>query len=116
MKAVDPSILLIAEELPNTWQVTSEDVGAPWAGDRHGPFDAQWADRFHDALKRVLTGGDIDELREGFTYFGDSWQDAVIYTESHDEVGNTDDRIAKRGRDGKGWGMAQLAAVPGDLP
>ena len=44
VKAVDPKILLIAEELPNTWQVTAEDVGDAWAGDRHGPFDAQWAD------------------------------------------------------------------------
>jgi len=35
----------------------------------------------------------------------------VIYTESHDEVGNTDDRIAKRGRDGKGWEMSQIAAA-----
>ena len=49
--------------------------------------------------------------RAAFTGFGDSWQDAVVYAESHDEVGNTDDRIAKRGRDGKGWEMAQLAAA-----
>ena len=111
VKAVDPSILLIAEELPNTWHVTAEDVGAAWAGDRHAPFDAQWADQFHDSLKRVLTGGNVDELRAVFTGFGDSWQDAIVYAELHDEVGNTDDRIAKRGRDGKGWEMAQLAAA-----
>ena len=111
VKAVDPKILLIAEELPNTWQVTAEDVGHAWAGDRHGPFDAQWADGFHDGFKRALTGGSLDELRAAFASFGDSWQDAVVYAESHDEVGNTDDRIAKRGRDGKGWEMAQLAAA-----
>ena len=91
--------------------MTAEDVGDAWAGDRHGPFDAQWADGFHDAFKRALTGGSLDELRLAFSGFGDSWHDAVVYAESHDEVGNTDDRIAKRGRDGKGWEMAQLAAA-----
>jgi 1,4-alpha-glucan branching enzyme len=111
LKAVSPRILLIAEELPNTWYVTQERVETPWAGDWHGPFDAQWADSFHDRFKAVLTGGHLDNLYEAFTEFGDSWHDAVIYTESHDEVGNTDDRIAKRGRNGKGWEMSQLAAA-----
>ena len=111
LKAVSPRILLIAEELPNTWYVTRERVDSPWAGDWHGPFDAQWADPFHDRFKAVLTGGHLDNLYDAFTGFGDSWQDALIYSESHDEVGNTDDRIAKRGRDGKGWEMNQLAAA-----
>lgn len=111
LNAVSPRILLIAEELPNTWYVTQERVDTPWGGDWHGPFDAQWADPFHDRFKAVLTGGHLDNLREAFTEFGDSWQDALIYSESHDEVGNTDDRIAKRGRDGKGWEMNQLAAA-----
>jgi 1,4-alpha-glucan branching enzyme len=111
LKAVSPRILLIAEELPNTWYVTQERVDTPWAGDWHGPFDAQWADPFHDRFKAALTGGHLDNLYEAFTAFGDSWHDALIYSESHDEVGNTDDRIAKRGRDGKGWEMNQLAAA-----
>jgi 1,4-alpha-glucan branching enzyme len=111
VKAIDPSILLIAEELPNTWHVTAEDVGESWDGDRHGPFDAQWADPFHDGLKRVLTGGHLDEIRAALASFGDSWHDAVVYVESYDEVGNTDNRIARRGRDGKGWEMAHLAAA-----
>jgi 1,4-alpha-glucan branching enzyme len=111
VKAVDPRVLLIAEELPNTWQITAEDVGSSWDGDRHGPFDAQWADPFHDGFKSVLTGGNLDRLRGVFTGFGDSWNDVVIYAESHDEVGNTDDRIAKRGRDSKGWEMDQIAAA-----
>jgi 1,4-alpha-glucan branching enzyme len=111
IKAVDSRILLIAEELPNTWHVTAENVGSTWAGDSHGPFDAQWADEFHDKFKAVLTGGHLDNLKSAFVSFGDSWQDAVIYAESHDEVGNTDDRVAKRGRDGKGWEMSQIAAA-----
>ncbi len=110
-KAVNPGIILIAEELPNTWWVTNERVDSDWAGDWHGPFDSQWADPFHDHFKAVLTGGHLDQLTNVFTYFGDSWQDGLIYSESHDEVGNTDDRIARRARDGKGWDMAQLAAA-----
>ncbi|MFO0911035.1 MAG: alpha-amylase family glycosyl hydrolase, partial [Isosphaeraceae bacterium] len=110
-KAVNPGIILIAEELPNTWYVTQEEVDGAVAGDRHGPFDAQWADAFHDHFKAALTGGHLDHLYQVFTTFGDTWQDALIYSESHDEVGNTDDRIARRARDGKGWEMNQVAAA-----
>ena len=66
-------------------------------------------DTFHDNFKSVLTGGHLDNLWPVFGHFGDGWQDATVYTESHDEVGNTDDRIARRGRDGKGWEMSQLS-------
>ncbi len=110
-RSVNPGIILIAEELPNTWWITAENVGAPYAGDWHGPMDSQWADPFHDNFKAVLTGGHLDHLSQAFTSFGDSWQDALIYAESHDEVGNTDDRIARRARDGKGWEMDQIAAA-----
>jgi 1,4-alpha-glucan branching enzyme len=111
VKAVNPAIIMIAEELPNTWWVTKERVDTTWSGDWHGPFDSQWTDSFHDNFKSVLTGGHLDQLNNVFTDFGDSWQDALIYSESHDEVGNTDSRIAKRGRDGKGWEMDQIAAT-----
>jgi 1,4-alpha-glucan branching enzyme len=111
VKAFDSRIVLIAEELPNTWHVTAEDVGSSWDGDRHAPFDSQWADPFHDGLKSALTGAHLDSLKSVFVPFGDSWHDAVVYSESHDEVGNTDDRIARRGRDGKGWEMSQIAAA-----
>jgi 1,4-alpha-glucan branching enzyme len=111
VKAVHPGIVLIAEELPNSWFITRERVNSEWDNDWHGPFDSQWADPFHDEFKVVLTGGHLDHLKQAITTFGDSWQDALIYTESHDEVGNTDDRIARRARDAKGWEMAQLAAA-----
>ncbi len=113
-KAIDPGIILIAEELPNTLEVTKENVGTQWNGDWHGPFDSQWLDRFHDDFKNVLTGkdgGHLDHLKQVFTSFGDSWHDGLIYSESHDEVGNTDDRVAKRGREGKGWEMSQISAI-----
>ncbi len=111
VKAVDPGILLIAEELPNNWYVTRENVGHQWGGDWHGPFDAQWVDPFHDHFKEVLKGAHLDHLYNVFRNFGDSWQDGLIYTESHDEVGNMDERIAKRSRDGKGWEMCQISAT-----
>ncbi|MEA3291116.1 MAG: alpha-amylase family glycosyl hydrolase, partial [Pseudomonadota bacterium] len=111
LKAVHPGIILIAEELPNDWYITRERVHHAHRGDYHGPFDAQWADPFHDNFKEVLRGAPLDRLPKAFTPFGDSWQDALIYTESHDEVGNEDARIARVAREGKGWEMAQIAAA-----
>jgi len=111
VKAVHPGIILIAEELPNTWYVTREVIDSSFGSDSHGPFDSQWCDPFHDRFKAVLTGQHLNNLYDAFTEFGDSWQDGLIYSESHDEVGNTDDRIARRGRDAKGWEMCQIAAA-----
>jgi 1,4-alpha-glucan branching enzyme len=111
VKAVDPAILLIAEELPNDWGVTVENASFGCAPDGHGPFDSQWSDPFHDRFADALAGGNLGQLSDVFASHGDSWQDELIYTESHDEVGNVDGRIARRGRDGKGWEMDQIAGV-----
>ena len=111
VKAMDPGILLIAEELPNDWGITIENANFGCAPDGHGPFDSQWADAFHDHFADVLAGGNLGQLQSTFTAYGDSWQDGLIYTESHDEVGNVDGRIARRGRDGKGWEMDQIAGA-----
>src|SRR3954471_6877480 len=111
VKAVDPRILLIAEELPNDWGVTVENADFGCAPDRHGPFDAEWTDDFHDKFAAVLAGGNLGQLAQVFVGFGDSWHDGLIYSESHDEVGNTDDRVARRGRDGRGWEMDQIAGA-----
>lgn len=109
VKAFDNAIWFTAEELPDWWGITADDLGSSVAGSSHGPMDSQWTDTFHDNFKSVLTGAHLDNLWPVFGHFGDGWQDATVYTESHDEVGNTDDRIAKRGRDGKGWEMNQLS-------
>jgi 1,4-alpha-glucan branching enzyme len=111
VKAVDPGILLIAEELPNDWGVTVDRADFGCAPDGHGPFDSQWSDSFHDRFADVLAGGNIGQLSDAFTSYGDSWQDGLIYSESHDEVGNVDGRIARRARDGKGWEMDQIAGA-----
>lgn len=110
LKALDPNILLIAEELPDNWYVTQDYVDSTWADDHHGPFDAQWCDAFHDNCKAVIRGDHLNLLYQALTYFGDSWHSAVNYTESHDEVGNVDGRIAKVARQGRGWNMSQIAA------
>jgi 1,4-alpha-glucan branching enzyme len=55
--------------------------------------------------------GELGESSRVLQGIDDSWHDGVIYSESHDEVGNTDDRLAKRGRDGKGWEMGQISAA-----
>lgn len=109
VKSEDPNIWFTAEELPDWWGITADDAGSTVAGTAHAPMDSQWTDTFHDNFKAVLTGGHLDNLWPVFGHFGDGWQDATVYTESHDEVGNTDDRIARRGRDGKGWEMNQLS-------
>ncbi len=109
IKAVDPKIVLIAEELPNWWPLSDDNMGSAWQGDFHGPMDSQWTDNFHDNFKAVLTGAHLNLLNNVFNNFTVNWYNASIYSESHDEVGNTDDRIAKRGRDGKGWEMNQIS-------
>ena len=108
---MDSKILLIAEELPDNWYVTQEHVATSWDGDDHGPFDSQWCDTFHDNFKDVLKGDHLEKLYSVFTYFGDNWQCSTNYTESHDEVGNDDQRIAKVAREGKGWEMCQISAA-----
>ncbi|WED24129.1 alpha-amylase family glycosyl hydrolase [Vibrio sp. JC009] len=110
VKQLDSNIVLIAEELPDNWYVTKENCNSNWGGDWHAPFDSQWCDSFHDNAKSVLSGGHLDQLKQVFRNFGDSWHDAVNYTESHDEVGNEDKRIAKVARNGMGWNMSQVAA------
>jgi len=111
-----PNIFMIAEELPNTDNISKEDIGSDYKGTNHGPFDSQWRDNFHDSLKRVLMGtGKLDELYNVFSDFGDNWHDGVIYSESHDEVSNHDpntnweDRVAKVARDEKGRQMSRIS-------
>ncbi len=111
IKREDPNILLVAEELPDNWYVTAQDIGQDWAGDRHAPFDSQWCDTFHDEARAALTGGHLDHVKNAMREFGDSWESATLFVESHDEVGNEDARIAKVARDGKGWEMSQIGAA-----
>ncbi|WP_075187935.1 alpha-amylase family glycosyl hydrolase [Teredinibacter haidensis] len=110
LKSIDPKLLLIAEELPDNWYVTQEVIGSSWSGEHHAPFDSQWCDAYHDNAKAVIRGDHLDKLKAALTYYGDSWHDSINYTESHDEVGNEDARIAHVARNGRGWNISQVSA------
>ncbi|WP_440905260.1 carbohydrate-binding module family 20 domain-containing protein [Catenovulum sp. SX2] len=109
VKAVDNDIWFTAEELPDWWGITADDLGSSVAGTSHAPMDSQWVDLFHDNFKAVISGDHLDRLYNVWGEYGDGWQDATVYTSSHDEVGNVDERIAKIARDGKGWEMNQIS-------
>lgn len=111
IKAVDPKTLLIAEELPDNWYITSAYVNSSWDGDYSGPFDSQWSDAFHDNVKAVIKGANIDLMTKALNYLGDRWHCSLNYCESHDEVGNSNERIARVAREGQGWKVSQVAAA-----
>ncbi len=125
-------IWLTAEELPDDWSITDDDDHSEHGGYYHGPYDSQWTDNFHDNFKRILTGEsgytldnlkyDSNDASKGaFMSFGDGWQDATIYTASHDEVQYSDGnespergRISSIGLNGKGYEM-EMTAMAGTL-
>ncbi|AUD04337.1 alpha-amylase family glycosyl hydrolase [Spirosoma pollinicola] len=102
LKKLDPNIVMIAEELPNDWYLTSQ-----------GAMDSQWCDDFHDRMV------DVCRRRESVFRLGQAleltnpvyqhWYSATNYAESHDEVGNEDNRIAKCAEFGSGLRLAKVA-------
>jgi len=103
--AENPGAILMAEHLPNEWDLTN--VG--------GPMDSQWCDDFHDRLEDACRGHLVmprlaDALK--LTHSAcDDWYKATNYPESHDEVGNENDRIAQVGRFGQGLRQNKVAAA-----
>jgi 1,4-alpha-glucan branching enzyme len=97
--------LIMAEHLPNEWWWS--------AGDR--PLDTQWNDDFHDRFEDACKGCDImPALAEAFRVTHtqcDDWHDATNYSESHDEVGNENDRITNVAGPGRGLRMSKVAAA-----
>jgi 1,4-alpha-glucan branching enzyme len=95
----------MAEHLPNEWQLTN--LG--------GPMDTEWCDEFHDRLVDACRGaGDMGRLADALklTHTAcDDWYKATNYAESHDEVGNVNDRIANVAGPGRGLRMAKVAAA-----
>jgi 1,4-alpha-glucan branching enzyme len=98
-------VLLVAEHLPNEWDLTNFG----------GPMDSQWCDDFHDRLEQAARGDPVmpqlaDALK--LTHSAcDDWYKATNYPESHDEVGNENDRIAQVGRPGRGLRRNKVAAA-----
>jgi 1,4-alpha-glucan branching enzyme len=98
-------VILCAEHLPNEWDLTN--LG--------GPMDTQWCDDFHDRLEDACRGGHVmsalaDALKLTHTAC-DDWYKATNYPESHDEVGNENDRIAQVAQLGTGLRCNKVAAA-----
>ena len=97
--------LLAAEHLPNEWAVTN--LG--------GPMDSQWGDDFHDRLVDACRGDHVmPRLAEALRLSqsaADGWYKVTNYPESHDEVGNVNDRIAQVGGFGQGLRLSKVAAA-----
>ena len=102
---VDSRCLLVAEHLPNEWPLTRYG----------GPMDSQWCDGFHDRLVDACRGFQVmsalaDALKVTHTSC-DQWYEATNYPESHDEVGNVNDRIANVSGFGQGLRRNKVAAA-----
>jgi 1,4-alpha-glucan branching enzyme len=102
---IDPDCILIAEHLPNEWPVTNYG----------GPMDSQWNDDFHDRIVEACKGWQVmgrlaDGLKCSHTNC-DNWYKVVNYPESHDEVGNVNDRIANVAGFGQGLRRNKVAAA-----
>lgn len=101
----DGRAVLIAEHLPNEWQVTNFG----------GPMDSQWCDEFHDRLIEACKGGRVmPALARAFQTTHrdcDNWYKATNYCESHDEVGNVRDRVTHVAGGRRGLRMSKVAAA-----
>jgi 1,4-alpha-glucan branching enzyme len=102
---LDPRCLLMAEHLPNEWDLTNFG----------GPMDTQWADDFHDRLVEAARGWPVlSQLAEAMqlTHTAcDNWYGTTNYPESHDEVGNEPNRIAHVAGVGQGYRRSKVVAA-----
>jgi 1,4-alpha-glucan branching enzyme len=97
--------LVVGEHLPNEWDVSRNG----------GPLDSQWNDNFHDRIEDAFRPfGDLGKLADAFKIThteASEWFHATNYAESHDEVGNEDDRIARVAGYGRGLRAAKVHAA-----
>ncbi|MDU9047592.1 MAG: alpha-amylase family glycosyl hydrolase [Candidatus Electrothrix sp. Rat3] len=104
VQAIDARCLLMAENLPNDWELTYPE----------GPMDTQWCDDFHDRLVDACRGWDVmGRLAEAMKLTHTActrWHEATIYAESHDEVGNESNRISHVAGFGQGMRRSKVAA------
>lgn len=105
LHTLDSRCLLVAEHLPNEWSLTRYG----------GPMDSQWCDDFHDRLVDACRGNHVmsrlaDAAKVTHTSC-DQWFEATNYPESHDEVGNVNDRVANVGGYGQGLRRNKVAAA-----
>jgi 1,4-alpha-glucan branching enzyme len=101
----DRRAILTAEHLPNDWALTNYG----------GPMDSQWCDDFHDRLVDACRGHRVMPQLAAAMQLShtccDEWYNVTNYPESHDEVGNVNDRIANVAGHGRGLRMSKVAAA-----
>jgi 1,4-alpha-glucan branching enzyme len=102
---VDARCLLTAENYPNEWDLTWD----------YGPMDSQWHDEFHDRLVEAAKGFDVmGSLARALQITHGSagrWHAVTNFPESHDEVGNVNDRIVNVAGPGQGFRRNKVAAA-----
>lgn len=96
---VNPNAYTVAEDFSRSWLVAADYERSDWVGENESRmekkgmgFNAVWNDRFHDDMIDALAGrASMDRLMEAMTRHVDveHWGKAVVYTHSHDEVGNS---------------------------
>ncbi|MBN1981591.1 MAG: alpha amylase C-terminal domain-containing protein [Chitinivibrionales bacterium] len=106
IKSIDPNCILIAENLPNKWELTNYG----------GSMDSQWCDDYHDRIVdtcREYTDR-MSQFAEALKYSQEKcqqWYNVVNYSESHDEVGNQNLRIAYVSHFGEGLRQSKVSAA-----
>lgn len=105
VRDVDPRCILMAENLPNDWELTRYG----------GPMDTQWCDDFHDRMVDAARGwpvlGRLADAMRYSEWYCNQWYETTNYPESHDEVGNTPDRISSVAGPGQGLRRNKVAAA-----
>ena len=103
---VRPEALTVAEDFSGNWLVAADydQVETQWGIEKKGMgFDRIWNDRFRDDTFEAAHGGSMDRLMDALTgHHGVSgWDRGVLYSHSHDEVGNSGEWIGRAAGGGK---------------
>jgi maltooligosyltrehalose trehalohydrolase len=118
LELVRPGNFTVAEDFSGDPMVAADLGQSRWDGtfQRKGMgFDAVWNDRFRDDLFHAVEGkgGAADRLMDALlNHHGvQSWDNAVLYAHSHDEVGNSGEWLG-RGAAGTKADEGVLSSLP----
>lgn len=101
LELVRPGNFTVAEDFSQDPMVATDLGQSRWDGtfQRKGMgFDAVWNDRFRDDVFGAVSGHEsADRLMDAMLghYGVPSWNNAVVYAHSHDEVGNSGEWLAR---------------------
>jgi len=118
MELVRPGNFTVAEDFSGDPMVAADLGQSRWDGtfERKGMgFDAVWNDRFRDDLFHAVENksGAADRLMDALLHHHGvpSWDNAVLYAHSHDEVGNSGEWLG-RGAAGTKADSGVLSELP----